>query len=98
MEIAKQDTKFVYVLKEVGTEGPVYVGCCLDPEARKRLHFGYGRLGKQTKVYRWLSRMFRLDRQVEMVLMEEVPMHRWRDAERRWHDKYKDQGTELLNM
>ena len=93
----RQNTEFIYILKESDTEEIKYVGRTIDPKKRLKNHMVSTHLEPPSQKNNWIKSVIARDANVILEILEEVPREKASEKEYEWITKLTKEGHDLKN-
>jgi predicted GIY-YIG superfamily endonuclease len=90
-------TTFIYALLEPDSDDVRYIGKADNPKSRLSEHVNY-RAESRTYKSHWIQSLQKQGKNPKLVILEEVPVEQWQEAERRWVAHYQEKGARLTNI
>lgn len=88
-------TRITYIYAMVGIEGDIrYIGKADNPFARFRRHL---KDKNDTHKTRWIKNLAELGYSPKLKVLASVPFNDWQEHERKWIEKFKNDGCNLTN-
>ena len=88
---------YIYALVDPDTDGVRYVGKADDPYKRLERHLA-GYEPRATHKSNWIKSLLAQGKQPELMILEEVGVAAWEEAEKRWIAYFRKVGVSLTNI